>query len=346
MSAERFERLRASAAYADLVATSARLGRDPLQVQGPGGNTSLKADGAMWVKASGTWLAEAEERAIMVPVEQAALRDAVLSDGAVRAADFVPEGLAAAGLRPSIETSVHAVLPQPVVLHTHCVSTIAVAIREDVEAVVRERLADLDPIVVPYVMPGEPLARALAAEAAPRRRVAVLGNHGLIAMGESVAEAAGLLGEVALRLAPDTVPEAPGEVALASERYRPAEAPALRAVAADPERLALAAGGPYYPDHVVFLGASLAVAEPGEDVEAAAERHGEAPALVVLPGRGGAIRRDAPAAAEAMARCLGDVIARVAPGAPVRALSAGEIAALLGWDAEKHRQALSAGRSA
>lgn len=40
----------------DLNALAASLGRDPLVVQGPGGNISLKRDGVMWVKASGTWM--------------------------------------------------------------------------------------------------------------------------------------------------------------------------------------------------------------------------------------------------------------------------------------------------
>jgi rhamnose utilization protein RhaD (predicted bifunctional aldolase and dehydrogenase) len=43
----------------DLLGLAARLGRDPLVVQGPGGNISLKRDGVMWVKASGTWMMEA-----------------------------------------------------------------------------------------------------------------------------------------------------------------------------------------------------------------------------------------------------------------------------------------------
>ena len=38
---------------------SANLGQDPLQVQGPGGNTSVKDDEVMWIKASGTELANA-----------------------------------------------------------------------------------------------------------------------------------------------------------------------------------------------------------------------------------------------------------------------------------------------
>ncbi|MYA89823.1 MAG: class II aldolase, partial [Boseongicola sp. SB0662_bin_57] len=35
----------------DFRALSARLGKDPLQVQGPGGNTSVKDGDVMWIKA-------------------------------------------------------------------------------------------------------------------------------------------------------------------------------------------------------------------------------------------------------------------------------------------------------
>ena len=37
-----------------LRALSARVGADPLLVQAAGGNTSLKDQGVMWIKASGT----------------------------------------------------------------------------------------------------------------------------------------------------------------------------------------------------------------------------------------------------------------------------------------------------
>ena len=58
-------------------ALSARLGQDPLQVQGPGGNTSIKADGVMWIKASGTELADAERQKIFVAVDRnAAVKEA------------------------------------------------------------------------------------------------------------------------------------------------------------------------------------------------------------------------------------------------------------------------------
>ena len=58
------------------------------------------------------------------------------------------------------------------------------------------------------------------------------------------------------------------------------------------------------------------------------------------------MRRDASAGAEAMARCLADVTARIPDGARLRYLTAEENGALLDWDAEKYRQALDRGRAA
>ena len=45
--------------FADLARLSARLGADPLVIQGAGGNTSVKDGAVMWIKASGTQLADA-----------------------------------------------------------------------------------------------------------------------------------------------------------------------------------------------------------------------------------------------------------------------------------------------
>ena len=82
-----------------LRAVSARFGADPLLVQGPGGNTSVKAGEIMWIKASGTLLADAEARDIFVAVDLPSLRAAVERDDplADQPAHFA---LARDGLRP------------------------------------------------------------------------------------------------------------------------------------------------------------------------------------------------------------------------------------------------------
>ena len=125
----------------ELASFSAAIGRDAEQVQAAGGNTSCKADGLLWVKASGLWLADALTRTSSCRSGWGrAWRGSrpVLADpvSAAVAADLNPQGL-----RPSIETTLHALLPHAVVVHTHSVRTIALAIRADGEARIGERLA-------------------------------------------------------------------------------------------------------------------------------------------------------------------------------------------------------------
>lgn len=347
-------KLRDSAAFTDLLETSERLGRDPLQVQGPGGNTSVKADGFMWVKASGTWLAEAREREIMVPVDAAGMR-AALRSGDSAAEDGQAFAVAAenpTGLRPSIETSVHAICDWPVVLHTHCVATIAISVRTDAEAVTQDRLGDLGAVFIPYAKPGADLARAILARIRPNSRVLILGNHGLVVGGDTPAEAEDRLRKVARRLEPD-IPvggAAPGFAdLLAGSGWSPVPSSAAHLVARDPDRLAIADGGSLYPDHVIFLGPGVAVARQGEDPSAAAERAaaGAAPRkLVLMPGMGAAVPSDASPSVLALAGALGDVVMRIDPAARISRLTPADEAALLNWDAEKHRQALEAARIA
>ena len=102
------------ASLAELAEFSAQLGGDPEQVQAAGGNTSLKEDGLLWVKASGLWLADALQRDILVPVELAAVLDGIARDLADPVSGAVLAARNPAGLRPSIETTLHALLPHRV----------------------------------------------------------------------------------------------------------------------------------------------------------------------------------------------------------------------------------------
>jgi rhamnose utilization protein RhaD (predicted bifunctional aldolase and dehydrogenase) len=66
------------------------------------------------------------------------------------------------------------------------------------------------------------------------------------------------------------------------------------------------------------------------------------PVFMLVPGKGALIRSEASAGAQALARCLGDVLARFPPAASPVYLTAGQCAELLDWDAEKYRLALNA----
>ncbi|NIA68068.1 class II aldolase [Pelagibius litoralis] len=348
-----FDRLRNSAAFAALLAASARLGRNPLQVQGPGGNASLKGGGAMLVKASGTWLSDAETKDIMVPVDSArfcaALRagDPTAEDNAA----FVPAEENPLGLRPSIETSVHAIFDWPVVIHTHCVATIATALRQDAADVVAARLGDLGAAFVPYAKPGLDLARAIDAATTPETRVLVLGNHGLVVGADTAEEAEALALAVAGRLTP-APPAVEGPMPdlgqfLAGTGWQAVDHRATTAIAHDPDLLSRLRETSFYPDHVIFLGPGILVGEEEETAAEAIDRAGKGAArkMIVFPGRGAAIPAEASPAMQALACCLGDVAARLDPSAKLNRLTPEQEAELLNWDAEKYRQAMDAGDS-
>jgi len=331
-----------------LKAVSARIGGDPLLTQGAGGNTSLKVGGTLWIKASGTWLAHALERDIMVPVEMAPLIAAVeaIDPAAEQAHQFTIAALNSSGLRPSIETTVHALMPQRVVLHVHCVDTIAQAVRDDCVQQVGPRLAGLNWACVPYARPGLPLALAISEHRGQRPDVLILGNHGLVVAADTVAGAEALLEDVKarLRVAPRSAPalDAARLAQLADgTNYRLPSADAAHAAATDPVSLDLAAKGSLYPDHVIFLGTGSVIARDGEDVAAVVARLGTSPVSILFPGTGILMRRDATPGADAMARCLADVLARVPDNVPVRVLTPEEHLQLTDWDAEKYRQDLA-----
>ncbi|BCS35638.1 aldolase [Luteitalea sp. TBR-22] len=315
---------------------SARVGADPLLVQAAGGNTSQKDGDVLWIKASGTWLRDAASRDVFVPVDLPALRDALRQrDPAADACQpFVRADLNTSGLRPSIETSVHALMPQRVVVHVHCVNTIAWAIRADAEAALATRLDGFDWAFVPYARPGLPLADAIAPRLRPGVDVLVLGNHGLVVAADSVGAAEALLERVVGTLERParelTLPDVDAlEAMCEGTRYRLAVSDDTHALATDEHALAMGGAHVLYPDHVVFLGVGVAT-----DLASDAT-------LVAVPGGGVLVRDDAKPAAEAMGRCLADVLRRVEPGTALNQLDAAQIDQLINWDAEKYRQGLT-----
>ena len=314
---------------------SARAGADPLLVQAAGGNTSLKDNGIMWIKASGTWLKDAETRDIFVAVDHQAILTALAqNDPACESCtSFVRGNLNTTGLRPSIETTVHALMPQRVVVHVQCVNTIAWAIRADAEQRLAEKLRDFSWAFIPYARPGLPLAGAIASRLKPGTDVLVLGNHGLVVAADSVAAAATLLDRVVAAVSKPVralakLDRGVLEKHCAGTAYRPAIMDETHALATDPLALNRGKSLVFYPDHVVFLGIGVATSFAGD------------PPLAVIPDVGVFIHENAKPAIEPMGRCLADVMRRVEESDPLVALTDQDIDRLVNWDAEKYRQTL------
>ncbi|MEP7456076.1 class II aldolase/adducin family protein [Phyllobacterium sp. SB3] len=340
-----------SAEFEALLDLSARIGADPALVQAAGGNTSIKEGGTLWIKASGLWLKNARNADMMVPVALDPLLDALAryDPSAEKAQDYVIADRNPSGLRPSIETTVHALMPQKVVVHVHCVETIALAVQADAAALVAARLGDIPHAFVPYARPGLPLARAIAERLEDDTSVLILGNHGLAVAAETVDEAEALLAQVsrllsaAPRQAPVTDIASLQRLAVNSQ-YRLPEDAAIHRAATDLASCRIAAGGSLYPDHVIFLGKGSVIAGPLDTaltIEGKLEEGTALPPAILFPGKGVLVLKEATSGALAMARCLADVTSRIPQGTRLNYLTDEENVELLGWDAEKYRQTLN-----
>ncbi len=335
--------------FAALRKASAEIGAEPMLIQAAGGNTSIKEGDAMWIKASGTLLADALARDVFVAVDLPDMRNAV-AGGEERADKPAEFTLAKDGLRPSIETSLHAVFGQKVVMHAHCVHTLAHAVRKDCKTLMDAPLAGLNWGIVDYAKPGASLARLVSSVARGPVNVVVLKNHGILVAGDSVEETHALMMDVHERLRVDPAPGVSPDLAAleamaeGSQYVLPDYTP-LHQLALDRARLKQATGGSLYPDHVIFCGIGATALEEGKTPDEAAARiidtGAPAPAFLIVPGKGVIVRRDASEASHALIRCLADVLLRVPADADLNYLTDAQNHELLNWDAEKYRSTLN-----
>lgn len=322
------------------------IGSNTQLVQGAGGNVSWKDHGVLWIKASGTWLRDVDHSEIFVSLDLAIARDLV-SQGAT---DFSSSVLQNSSLRPSIETSFHALLEWKYVVHLHAVDIIARVVKRNFEKEFRKILnGDLIWASVPYCKPGPDLARAIRNCIQENRatRVFFLANHGLIVAGDSVGDVRKILNEVLLLLSTTARKEknlswdkAIGE---SLQRYgfiAPHEQ-AIQYLALDPSCLAIMdKHWALYPDHVVFLGAQPNIIDGRKPIGALINDMDDHAQYVIVPQRGVFVRRGCPESTIMMLGCYAEILRRLSVDDDVMSLTPQEVTSLLNWDAEKYRQAL------
>lgn len=184
-------------ALVERVYTSRLLGAEPALVVHGGGNTSAKGWAieltgepveVLWVKGSGWDLETLEPDGLpacrLEPLRRLARLERLSDEAMVRGlrAQLLDPGAPT----PSVEALLHALLPASVVDHTHADAVLALLTQPDGA----ERARDLwgeHALVIPYVMPGFELARAVATRLpfAPEVDVLLLDKHGIFTWGQS-----------------------------------------------------------------------------------------------------------------------------------------------------------------
>jgi rhamnose utilization protein RhaD (predicted bifunctional aldolase and dehydrogenase) len=328
---------RECAEVARLRELSAALGRNPLLVQASTGNTSIKVDGTLWMKASGKWFAHADQDDFFVDLDVSEIQEGLRQASTFQSLYDRPSSKLARG---SIETTMHATLPFPVVVHVHSLNTLAWAVRADGEAQLAIRLRGLSWQWLPYVPSGLPLALEIERVFSrhPRTDVFVLSNHGLVVCGDSCDAVQFLLDEVERRLQVEPRPAPPPDLPLLRE-LRPSgpwhvpEFSGLHALATDPAAHKILSGGFLYPCQAMFLPSTCPAPYPAGSLAQSSGDH-----FWIVDGAGVLIREGISRAELEMLIGLAEVVQRIDPEAPLSYLSNSQLERVLSKEASQYLQ--------
>lgn len=316
---------------------SACLGRNHLLVQASTGNTSIKVDGTLWMKASGKWFVQADQEDFFVDLDVSEVRNSLRGKNELGSRSETHSAKLARG---SIETTMHATLPFPVVVHVHSLNTLAWAVRSDGQARLDVQLKGLSWQWLPYIPSGMPLALEIGKVSSrhPETNVFVLSNHGLVVCGETCEAVGALLDEVESRLTLVPRPAPPPDLSLLNELIRSGpwrlpELPYLHALATDPVAQKILSGGYLYPCQAIFLPATCT----SPDSVASSLQNGREHFWVV--DRAGVLLHQAISRTELeMLVGLAEVVQRIDPCAPLHYLSSSEVENVLSKEAFQYLQ--------
>lgn len=276
-----------------LVSMSNRYGANPAYVLAGGGNTSVKEDDCMYVKASGTKLATITEEGF-VPVSRRALHATMEKNypksDKEREAAFLLDVQASRILpgetrRPSVEALLHALFPQKYVLHIHPAKLNGLTCSTEGETAARKLFGD-DVIWIPLCRPGYVLG-SLCWEAMNSYKAAhgkdadtiLLQNHGVFVAADTLEEIDALFAKVYTTITakiscePDLTPVCTVDDTLCEKVAAAAGYPyALHCGSTEAVKLSRSKDAaapllrPFTPDHIVACGAYPLYVETADDV--------------------------------------------------------------------------------
>ena len=322
------------------------IGNNSNLVQGSGGNISFKHNDTLLIKASGTKLGDAKSKNIFVAV---ALSD-LLSKLKKSQHDVTPKIIGHNRLRPSIETSMHAIMKQKVVLHIHQVDALAQLIQasNNLKSLV-DASGRLKSLYVKYTNPGVDLANSIKLQLNDHDEIncLLLENHGIVLAADSIEDIRSLL-TIFLKAAAlnenkvKFLQQYPCDILCDDgELYTAINEKKLHSLALDRSLYKRVINDwAICPDHVVFLGEQ---ANRFSNVKAVQRNLSFKlkPSLLFVENVGVYINQNFTSAQMDQLTCYYDVMVRIPKQDKVRCISKMDIDFLMTWDAEKHRQNLA-----
>lgn len=329
----------------DLKQMSFMVGSNRLLVQGAGGNTSVKSKDKMYIKASGKWLSNSLIEDIFVPVNHNKIRENIINNCKDPLEESTKDD---SGLRPSIETTLHALMNHKFVLHVHPVDLLSWVIRDDAEEKLKKILKGLNWGWIPYAKPGKDLTNEVRKVTKENYKdILVLGNHGLVVGGDDCKDVLILMQQVLERCKINI--EIP-DLTLGNKLVDSAKALGMRlpkfnlvhSLAINKKMFICCSKGSgiLYPDQAVFLGATMNCFSSTNLDVTMKNIYEKQPDFALIEGQGVLLKEDANPILDEMLLCHSETLMRTNLATKLRYLKEYEIAELLNWEPEKYRRSL------
>jgi rhamnose utilization protein RhaD (predicted bifunctional aldolase and dehydrogenase) len=312
-------------------------------IQGAGGNTSIKDGNVLWVKASGTNLIDAIYCDVFVPINYQGVIARLKNGEDDPVSPEVIKTIGAECLKPSIETTLHALMPHKYVVHVHSVNAIANSVLCNGKQKIEELLDGIKWSWVPYVRPGIPLTIEVQKVVKQSPDVLILANHGLVIGAETIKDVYRLLDIVEKRLfrvKRKIMDFDKQKIIILSENtnYICPKHDFIHSLAFDNISIEIASKSPLYPDHVVFIGPGPMWVGLECDAHILIKQNRDTPIALIIKNTGVLVHKKAGKGVVDMLHCLTNVLLRIDANSKLNHLTENDELELINWDAEKYRQ--------
>ena len=327
-----------------LINVTERVGKDINLVQGPGGNISFKSNGFMYIKASGEKMSDAKNKNIFVKTDLLKIISSIKKNDPDPIKNSWDKS---SKMRPSIESTMHALMPHKYVLHVHCVNTLSWVIQNNYQKKINTFLKGINWKSVPYKKPGLDLCNEIKKIISDSIvDVVLLGNHGLVAGAESAENVFEIIKSISEKL---YLPELNKKALdfekfnkyLSCKYYKLPKNDYIHQIAFSKIHSLIATKGDLFPDQTVFLENGLIIINsPEELVQLSTLKVNKLP-VVLIPNIGILIPRTFKEANEDTLLGLSMIISRLPKDASVNYLTKVERNELINWDLEIHRKIIN-----
>ena len=324
-----------------LINITEKVGRDINLVQGPGGNISYKNNGFMYIKASGEKMSDAKNKNIFIKTDY----HKILSSLNKNDPDPIKNSWDKNSLmRPSIETTMHALMPQKYVLHVHCVNTLSWVIQKNYQEKINIFLEGINWKSVPYKKPGLDLSYEI--KKVSRESIVdviLLGNHGIVAGAESAENVFEIIKSISEKLYLSELNKKDLDLGkfkkyLSCRAYKLPKNDYIHQIAFSKFHSSIATKGDLFPDQTVFLENGLMIINSLEELLLLSKLRANKLPVVLIPNTGILIPRTFKDVNEDTLLGLSMIISRLPKDVSINYLTKKERNQLINWDLEMHRK--------